>query len=170
MSTVDPENLARFRDEIILMSDLRHQNVVFMVGACWEKQLMALVLEFCQHGSASDNLKEDCSWDDPLFKWVKDLANGIDYLHSVSFFDVKNQVQVQNIIHRDIKPDNCLVTDTFGIKVSDFGEARMAENDKTMTMVGTPFFVAPEVVRGDHYATSADVYSFAMTVLCFAIR
>ena len=62
------------------------------------------------------------------------------------------------------------MTDTFGIKVSDFGEARMAEVNKTMTMVGTPFYVAPEVVKGDHYSTSADVYSYAMTLLCFAIR
>ncbi|GMH79298.1 hypothetical protein TL16_g08097 [Triparma laevis f. inornata] len=170
MNTIDAENLSRFRDEIILMSDLRHPNVVFMVGACWEKQLMALVLEFCQLGTASDNLKPECSWDDPLYKWAKDVAAGIGYLHSVSFFDVKNQVQVHNIIHRDIKPDNCLVTDTFGVKVSDFGEARMAETDKTMTMVGTPFYVAPEVVKGDHYSTSADVYSYAMTLLCFAIR
>jgi len=170
MNTIDAENLSRFRDEIILMSDLRHPNVVFMVGACWEKQLMALVLEFCALGTASDNLKADCSWDDPLLKWSKDVAAGISYLHSVSFFDVKNQVQVHNIIHRDIKPDNCLVTDTFGIKVSDFGEARMAEVNKTMTMVGTPFYVAPEVVKGDHYSTSADVYSYAMTLLCFAIR
>ena len=46
----------------------------------------------------------------------------------------------------------------------------MAEVNKTMTMVGTPFYVAPEVVKGDHYSTSADVYSYAMTLLCFAIR
>ena len=40
----------------------------------------------------------------------------------------------------------------------------------TMTMVGTPFYVAPEVVKGDHYTTSADMYSYGMTLLCFAIR
>ena len=50
MNQISPENLQRFRAEITLMSDLRHQNVVFMVGACWEKELMALVLEYCQHG------------------------------------------------------------------------------------------------------------------------
>ena len=65
MNTIDEANLERFRDEIILMSDLRHQNVVFMVGACWETQLMALVLEYCQHGTATDNLNESCTWDDP---------------------------------------------------------------------------------------------------------
>ena len=50
ISNVSEDNLARFREEILLMSDLRHPNVVYMVGACWEKELMALVLEYCQHG------------------------------------------------------------------------------------------------------------------------
>jgi serine/threonine protein kinase len=77
MSTVDADNLSRFRDEIILMSDLHHPNVVFMVGACWEKKLMALVLEFCEQGTASDNLTPDINWGDPLFKWAKDIALGI---------------------------------------------------------------------------------------------
>ena len=170
MSSIDAENLSRFRDEIILMSDLHHPNVVFMVGACWEKQLMALVLEFCDKGTASDCLAPDLTWGDPLFKWAKDISLGIGYLHNISFFDTKNNIQVSNIIHRDIKPDNCLVTDTFGVKVSDFGEARMADVGKTMTMVGTPFYVAPEVIRGDHYSTSADVYSYALTLVCFATK
>ena len=46
----------------------------------------------------------------------------------------------------------------------------MAEIDKTMTMVGTPFFVAPEVIRGDHYSTSADIFSYGITLLCLAIK
>ena len=121
-------------------------------------------------GTASDNLNESVSWKDPLLKWTKDTASGICYLHSVSFFDVNNQVMVKNVIHRDIKPDNCLITDAFGVKVSDFGEARVKEDDKTMTMVGTPLYVAPEVVRGDRYSASCDVYSFALTILTFALR
>ena len=60
-------------------------------------------------------------------------------------------------MHRDVKPDNILVNSSFRAKVADFGEARVAI-DSTMTMVGTPVFVAPEVVRGDYYDTKADVY------------
>ena len=101
-------------------------------------------------------------------QWSKDITAGTCYLHGITFFDVSKQVQVQNVIHRDIKPDNCLVTDTYGIKVSDFGEARVS-TDATMTMVGTPFYKAPDVVRGDRYTTSADVYSYGMTLLTFAI-
>jgi serine/threonine protein kinase len=51
------------------MGDLRHQNIVTLVGACWGKDLMALVMEFCEKGMASDVLKEEgstFSWDDPV--------------------------------------------------------------------------------------------------------
>jgi len=53
------------------MGDLRHQNIVTLVGACWGKDLMALVMEFCEKGMASDVLKEEgstFSWDDPVRK------------------------------------------------------------------------------------------------------
>ena len=57
----------------------------------------------------------------------------------------------KGIAHRDLKPDNALVTETYDIKLADFGEARTMEDDATMTQVGTPMYVAPEIVRGDHY-------------------
>lgn len=62
MHSIDADNLARFREEVILMSDLRHPNVVFMVGACWESVLMAIILEFCHNGTAEDYLNEELTW------------------------------------------------------------------------------------------------------------
>jgi len=63
-----------------------------------------------------------------------------------------------------------LVTETFGIKIADFGEARAAQEEATMTQVGTPIFVAPEIMKGEYYSGQADVYSFAMTVLQFCLK
>ena len=68
MKQVDEEGLNRFQGEIMLMSGLRHQNVVSMVGCCWEKDLMALVMEFCEKGTSTDVLKAEgdhMTWDDP---------------------------------------------------------------------------------------------------------
>jgi len=68
MKQVDEEGLNRFQGEIMLMSGLRHQNVVSMVGCCWEKDLMALVMEFCEMGTSTDVLKAEgdhMTWDDP---------------------------------------------------------------------------------------------------------
>jgi len=173
MKQVDEETLDRFQSEIMLMSGLRHQNIVTMVGCCWEKDLMALVMEFCEKGTSTDVLKaegDQLTWDDPLFKWLLDVSRGVNFLHGMSYYDAKREQQVEGIIHRDLKPDNCLVTETWGIKISDFGEARAAAENATMTQVGTPIYIAPEVVKGEHYSTQADVYSFGMTLLQFCLK
>jgi len=68
VKNVDEDNLDRFKREIMLMGGLRHQNVVTMVGCCWEKDLMSLVMEYCEKGMSSDVLKfegDNLSWDDP---------------------------------------------------------------------------------------------------------
>ena len=110
------------------------------------------------------------TWGDPLLKWCVEVARGMTYLHNKSFFDVRNNTQVDGIIHRDLKPGNCLVSEGYTIKIADFGEARAVKEEATMTQVGTPLYIAPEVVRGDYYGKSADVFSFAMTVAQFGLR
>jgi len=173
MKQVGEESLERFQDEIMLMSGLRHQNVVTMLGCCWEKDLMALVMEFCEKGTSTEVLKaqgDHLSWDDPLLKWLLDVSRGMNYLHGMTYYDADKKEQVRGIIHRDLMPDNCLVTKTWGVKIADFGEARAALEDATMTQVGTPIYISPEVVKGEHYTGQADVFSFAMTILQLGLR
>jgi len=105
-----------------------------------------------------------------LLKWLGDIARAMRYLHHVTYEDPFTNQQVVGIVHRDLKPDNCLVSETYDLKVADFGEARALDIDATMTMVGTPMYVAPEIMRGDHYDFKVDVYSFALTCLQFCLR
>jgi len=173
MKQVDEESLEGFQGEIMLMSGLRHQNVVTMLGCCWEKDLMALVMEYCEKGTSIQVLKVEgdrFTWDDPLLKWLLDVSRGMNYLHGMTYYDVGKKEQVRGIIHRDLKPDNCLVTETWGVKIADFGEARAALENATMTQVGTPIYIAPEVVKGEYYTEKADVFSFAMTILQFCLK
>jgi len=72
-----------------------------------------------------------------------------------------------SIVHRDLKCENVLVTEHMVCKISDFGESRDL-SDNTMTIVGTPFYIAPEVFRGENYDESADVFSFAMIICAVA--
>ena len=100
-----------------------------------------------------------------------DVSRGMCYLHGMTYYDADKNEQVRGIIHRDLKPDNCLVTETWGVKIADFGEARAAAlENATMTQVGTPIYISPEVVKGDYYSEKADVFSFAMTALQFCLR
>jgi len=173
LKVVTKDNLNRFQAEIFLMNDLRHPNIVTMLGACWEKALMALVMEFCAKGTSTDVLASEgahFTWDDPLLKWSMDVSRGMAHLHAITYFDVKTKDKVSGILHRDMKPDNCLVTEQYGIKIADFGEARAIDNENTMTQVGTPLYIAPEVVKGEHYSGKADVFSFALTLLQFALK
>jgi serine/threonine protein kinase len=67
------------------------------------------------------------------------------------------------VMHRDLKLENCLITEFLVLKLSDFGESREAarteEDAANLTMVGTPYFIAPEIVNGDRYTHQCDVFS-----------
>jgi len=157
MLAPDDDNLKKFRAEILLLGGLHHANIVVLVGACWSTELMALVMEFCERGESSAVMKasgEDLGWDDPLLMWMTDIAKAVQYLHCTSYVDGDGK-KVVGIMHRDLKPDNCLVSSNWGVKVCDFGEARslVDEEEKTLTVVGTPLYVAPEIFKGDVVST-----------------
>ena len=69
------------------------------------------------------------------------------------------------ILHRDIKTENILIMKDFKPLIADLGESRVMEEGRTMTTVGTNGYTAPEVLKGLHYGTAADVFSFAIVMV-----
>jgi len=69
------------------------------------------------------------------------------------------------LVCRDLKPDNMLLTNDWQLKLTGFGEARAVDLNQTVTSVGTPIYVAPEVTRGDSYGTTCDSYSFVICLV-----
>jgi serine/threonine protein kinase len=148
------EHVDAFCSEASLMCQLRHRNCVRFIGAVAEPPELCIITEFCQHGALSDLLlQQTVEMDFKLkLKCCLDAARGMEYMHSC------NPV----ILHRDLKSDNLLVTSDWTVKVADFGLSRFRSDKKTMSQVGTPMWMAPEVILGEKYTEKADVYSFGV--------
>ncbi|CAI5701978.1 unnamed protein product [Peronospora effusa] len=153
--------LASFRDEIELMSCLRHPNIVQFIGASWDNASnLCIVMEYLENGDMHrvlhSGLGKNFTWADPLLKMAIDAVQGMLYLHS----------QKRPVVHRDLKSVNILCSATFGCKVGDFGLSRRYNKgvDALTTLVGTPFWLAPEIIRSERYGPEADVYSFGIVL------
>ena len=148
------EQVDSFCSEASLMCQLTHPNVVSFIGAITEPSNLAIITEFAARGSLADLLIDPAL---PLtfshrVRFALDAARGMHYLHT------SNPV----ILHRDLKSDNLLVTDDLTVKVADFGLTRFLSEGKQMTQVGTPMWMAPEIIQGRQYTQKADVYAFGI--------
>eukprot|EP01098_Paradermamoeba_levis_P016791 TRINITY_DN9297_c0_g1_i1.p1 TRINITY_DN9297_c0_g1~~TRINITY_DN9297_c0_g1_i1.p1 ORF type:complete len:579 (-),score=136.63 TRINITY_DN9297_c0_g1_i1:52-1788(-) len=142
-----------FKNEVALLADLHHPNVVQMYGYSANEDKFLMVLELV-HGGDLQKLIHDHT--KPLelpqiVEFILNISRGMIYLHK------------RNILHRDMKPGNILVTNAeFGqAKITDFGLSK-ATTDLTRTAhFGTPLYAAPELVQ-DNYTEKVDVFSFAI--------
>ncbi|GLD92624.1 hypothetical protein PINS_up001203 [Pythium insidiosum] len=159
--SITEASIVAFREEIELMASLRHPNIVQFIGASWDNcSNVCIVMEYLENGDMHSVLHSTIgrsfTWSDPLLKMAIDAAQGMLYLHS----------QENPIVHRDLKSVNILCSATFGCKVGDFGLSRRYRKDidAMTTLVGTPFWLAPEVIRNERYGPSADVFSFGIVL------
>ena len=159
-SKLTHEALARFKEECELMLGLRHPNIVQLLGGAWSDSdtNVCLVLEFCPNGALDDLLEKSevpLTWLDRKLPIAMGLARAMAYIHSFN----------PPIIHRDLKPENILLDAAYQPKLADFGVSREAV-DATMTMAGTPLFMAPELMRHAIYDHRVDVWSYAGVLEC----
>ena len=160
---LDEANLRAFRAEFELQLSLRHTNFVQILGGSWTLKdvNVCVVLELCANGTLQDILMKEptlstLSWAKHKLDMALGIARGMAYLHS----------QRPPVLHRDLKPENVLIDGRFVAKIADFGVSREADLEKTMEAVGTPLFMAPELLRNEHYDEKVDVWSFACVLEC----
>eukprot|EP01105_Mastigella_eilhardi_P010730 TRINITY_DN2496_c0_g1_i1.p1 TRINITY_DN2496_c0_g1~~TRINITY_DN2496_c0_g1_i1.p1 ORF type:complete len:1030 (-),score=229.84 TRINITY_DN2496_c0_g1_i1:43-2742(-) len=156
----DAEHLAEFKKEVTIMETLRNPYIVYFVGASHLSERLALVTEFLPLGSLRACMAAHQPFPFHLkIKCLLDISNGMAFLHE------------NNILHRDLKPDNILMVSLSGksavnCKLTDFGSTREinagGEADYYTKGVGTPLYMAPEILESEKYTTSADIYSYAI--------
>ncbi|OQR88382.1 kinase, partial [Thraustotheca clavata] len=157
LGVITRETILEFKAHVELLACLRHPNVVQFIGASFDSiSNLCIVLEYMEKGDVHTLLQSSMAleWNDPLLQIAIDAAQGMAYLHH------------SNIIHRDLKSANLLCTATYACKVSDFGESKQIQTQEYLqTMVGTPYWLAPEILRETPYQSKVDCYSFGIVLI-----
>eukprot|EP00250_Pteridium_aquilinum_P005821 c15855_g1_i1 orf=395-2476(+) len=151
-------HVRELEEEVKLLRNLSHPNIVRYLGTAREDDALNIFLEFVPGGSISSLLGKFGSFPESVVRmYTRQLLQGLEYLH-------KN-----NIMHRDIKGANILVDNKGCIKLADFGASKQVVELVTLSgaksMKGTPYWMAPEVIRQTGHSLPADIWSVGCTVI-----
>eukprot|EP00768_Dysnectes_brevis_P002146 gnl/Dysnectes_brevis/1679_a1909_1878.p1 GENE.gnl/Dysnectes_brevis/1679_a1909_1878~~gnl/Dysnectes_brevis/1679_a1909_1878.p1 ORF type:complete len:436 (+),score=131.65 gnl/Dysnectes_brevis/1679_a1909_1878:132-1439(+) len=152
------EDYEEILQEVDILKRCDHKNVTKYHGSFYddEEEELWIVMELCEEGAISDLMysRGRCLNDKETAFLMRESLVGLQYLHK------------SRMIHRDIKANNILVTSQGEIKLADFGVSAQLTStlSKRQTAIGTPFWMAPEVIRETKYDASADIWSLGITL------
>ncbi|KAL4360472.1 hypothetical protein GQ457_04G004690 [Hibiscus cannabinus] len=158
LENIAQEDLNIIMQEIDLLKNLNHKNIVKYLGSSKTRTHLHIILEYVENGSLANIIKPNKFGPFPeslVAVYISQVLEGLVYLHE------------QGVIHRDIKGANILTTKEGLVKLADFGVAtKLTEADvNTHSVVGTPYWMAPEVIEMSGVCAASDIWSVGCTVI-----
>ena len=136
-------------NEIKIHSKLDHENIIHLYNVYEDEENIKIIMEYAQKGNLFDVIQKEKKGisEEKAYKYFIQIINAVYYLHQ------------HNIIHRDIKPDNILISEDDTIKLCDFGWAKELTLENRKTFCGTAEYMAPEMVTSENYGFGVDIWS-----------
>lgn len=149
------DDLSEVQQEIKILSTCKHPNITQYYGTEVVGTKLLIIMEFMGAGSCLDLLSAGPFSETTISYIMGACLKALIYLHD------------QGKIHRDIKAANILVSTNGEVKLADFGVSTQLSNNlsKRITFVGTPYWMAPEIIKHDEYSFSADIWSLGITAI-----
>ncbi|PWN48605.1 hypothetical protein IE53DRAFT_319044 [Violaceomyces palustris] len=154
LTNIPKSELGEIMSEIDLLKNLNHPNIVKYKGSEKTREYLYIILEYCENGSLQHICKRFGKFPEGLVGvYISQVLDGLLYLHD------------QGVIHRDIKGANILTTKDGSVKLADFGVATRTGAMSDYAVVGSPYWMAPEVIDQSGATTASDIWSVGCVVV-----
>ena len=145
--------------EVELHSKLYHPHIIGYRGSFQQNDMFCIVMDYAAGGTLDGRIVQQKEAGEPfcaemILRWLAEMASALEHMHS------------HRVLHRDMKPANVLLSAEGEIKLADFGVSRLlgSQTSLAQTVLGTPFYMSPELFKGEPYSQPTDVWALGVVL------